>query len=306
MVDLYCIGGISVDLLLKIPRFPEPNEKLVVKYAGHVAGGLIANTACAAARLGLETSWSGLLGSDEHARMLMKEFALFGVNTADVIVKPDSCADFTVILLHPDGERTILIAPILPSPPPLTSIVQHALQKARLGYTIPYAFDWFEEFAGLVHTGGGKVAVDLEACAPEKGADLKAILRCADIVFYSEGGLRSFISQKSYAAGAADLLSQGAEMVVLTLGKKGALLFSHNAQYSVPAFDVSVKDTTGAGDCFHAAFLYGILANWELSRCLEFASAAAALSVQKIGARQGLPILKEVEQFLLSHSIKEI
>ncbi|MCK4975326.1 MAG: hypothetical protein KAS36_00160, partial [Anaerolineales bacterium] len=58
-LDLLCLGGSSVDIILQVPRLPASDEKLVAGYAGHQAGGLVANTASAAARLGLKVAWSG-------------------------------------------------------------------------------------------------------------------------------------------------------------------------------------------------------------------------------------------------------
>ncbi len=303
MIDLYCIGGVAVDLLLKVPRLPLKNEKLGVQFAGLMGGGLIANAACAAARLGLKTSWSGLLGDDAYGQMLIQEFAMYGVGTAEVIIQQKHSTDFTVILLYPDGERTILLVPVLPSPPPLTAAVKHTLQQSRLGYTLPYTQDWFAEFAESVHTGGGKVAIDLEGSTSESVINIKAILNHTDIVFCSEDGLQVFTGKKQIEEKVAGILSFGPEMVVLTLGEKGAKLFTRTAQYSASAYDVPIVDTTGAGDCFHAAFLFGILANWDLQRCLEFASAAAALLVQELGARGGLPTFAEVQNFISSHSL---
>lgn len=63
--DIFCLGGAAVDWILRVPRLPWPDEKLVVDFVSRVAGGLVANTACAAARLGLRVAWSGLLGKDE-------------------------------------------------------------------------------------------------------------------------------------------------------------------------------------------------------------------------------------------------
>ena len=302
MIDLYCIGGASVDLLLKVPRLPKKNEKLGSQFEGLMGGGLIANAACAAARLGLKTSWSGYLGDDDYGQMLIQEFALYGVCTAEVVIQQKHSTDFTVILLHPDGERTILLVPVLPSPPPLTSAVKNALQYTRMGYTLPYTQDWFAEYTESVHIGGGKVAIDLEGSASKSVINIKAILNHTDIVFCSEDGLQVIAEKKQIEEKAADMLSFGPEMVVLTLGKKGAELFTRSEQYSTSAYSVPIVDTTGAGDCFHAAFLYGILADWDFQHCLDFASAAAALSVQELGARGGLPTFKEVQDFMSSHS----
>jgi len=305
MVDLYCLGGASVDLILKAPRFPQDGEKLFVNYAGQLAGGFIANTVCAAAKLGLRTGWGGLVGGDAFAQTIMRDFELFGVETSDAVVLEESSTDFTVIILTPSGERTILVVPILPTPPILTTSIKQSLVKVRLGYTKFYKQDWFIEVARLIHSGGGKVVVDMEVSSLIDVKAAKAMLRHTDIIFTSEEGIRVVTGIGTAEDGVEEMLSQGPEIVVLTRGSEGAEVFTLEARYSTGVYDVPVKDTTGAGDCFHAAFLYGILAGWNLQHCLEFASAASAILVQKIGARGGLPTLLEVQKFMKTNQKKE-
>jgi sugar/nucleoside kinase (ribokinase family) len=228
----------------------------------------------------------------------MRDFELFGVETVDVVIKKGMPTDFTVVILPPSGERTILIVPILPTPPLLTRSIKQSLKKVRLGYTVFYEHDWFNEVAQLIHAGGGKVVVDMEVNTLKDIDAAKAMLQYTDIVFSSEEGLRTLTGSNSADYGVGEILSKGPEIVVLTMGSRGAALFTSKARYSTAVYEVPVKDTTGAGDCFHAAFLYGILSDWNLQRCLEFASAASAILVQKIGARGGLPSLLEVQNFM--------
>jgi len=305
MVDLYCLGGASVDLILEAPRFPRDGEKLFVDFAGQLAGGFIANTACAAAKLGIRTGWGGLVGGDAFAQIIMRDFELFGVETSDAIVLEESSTDFTVIILPPGGERTILIVPILPTPPLLTSSIKQSLKKVHFGYTVFYEQDWFVEVAQLIHAGGGKVVVDMEVSTLKDTDAAKVMLRHADIIFTSEEGIRVVTGSSIAEVGAEEILSLGPEIVVLTRGSEGAEVFTPKARYSTAVYDVPVKDSTGAGDCFHAAFLYGILADWNFQHCLNFASAASAILVQKIGARGGLPTLLEVQNFMKTNQKKE-
>ncbi len=306
MIDLYCLGGASVDLILEAPRLPRDGEKLFVHHAGQLAGGFIANTACAAAKLGMHTAWGGLVGGDAFAQTIMRDFESFGVETSDVVFLERSSTDFTVVILTPNGERTILVVPVLPTPPSLTRSIKQSLKRARLGYTVFYKQDWFTEFAQLIHSGGGKVVVDMEVNTLKDIDAVKAMLRHTDIIFSSEEGLRKLTERSNADDGVEEIFSTGPGIVVITMGSRGAMLFTPNVRYSTAVYDVPVRDTTGAGDCFHAAFLYGILSDWELQSCLEFASAASAILVQKIGARVGLPSLLEVQNFMKTNQKKEI
>jgi sugar/nucleoside kinase (ribokinase family) len=296
--DLLCIGGISLDLMLTASNVPELDEKLVVDFAGRAGGGLVANAACAASRLGLSTAWAGAVGDDEYARFLLDDFARFGVDAAFAETIPGAATNFCVILLTPGGERTILVVNTLPEPPPLNAAFLDSLGRFPLVYTLLYEQDWFAEVAGQVHAGGGRVAVDIEATASNTDPALKHALRQADLVFCSPSGLRWASGTDNHQVGARRIQEMGPEVVVVTLGSRGSYALGKGEEAFQPAYHVPVVDTTGAGDCFHAACLLGFHRSWPLQQTVRFASAAAALSVQGRGARGRLPDEQAVLDFL--------
>jgi len=86
--------------------------------------------------------------------------------------------------------------------------------------------------------------------------------------------------------------------VVTTLSERGCVVHGPEAALHVPGFVVRVVDTTGAGDAFHGAFIYGLLRGWDLLRTATLANAVAALNCTALGGRAGLPTLQQVEEFL--------
>ena len=305
MFDILFIGGSSVDIVLNVPRLPSLDEKLLVKYAGHHAGGLVANAACAAARLGLRTAWAGTLGEDENGRLMIDSFQDFGVDTSMAQILQGVTTDFTVILLDSSGERTILVVPTSPAPLSLEASVFSELAKVSIIYTLPQPEYWFTPLAEAVHANGGLIAVDVESSAPVKCAQLKNVIRHSDLVFCSRSGLSLISGSDEPESGAKRVLEMGPEFVCVTLGKRGAWVSTADENQFSPGFSVPVTDTTGAGDSFHAAFLYGYLENRSLEDVLKFANAAAALSVQALGARGGFATVDQVEEFLEARSQDE-
>ena len=151
--DVICLGGAALDILLQAPRVPISNEKLVVDFAGRRAGGLVANTACAAARLGLQVGWGGQVGNDEGGRFLLQDFSNFGVDTRFAEVVPEGTTDFTVILVEPGGERTILVVPTMPALESPSGGLLEGVQKARIVYTVPHPLHWFRPLAAIKNPG---------------------------------------------------------------------------------------------------------------------------------------------------------
>lgn len=306
MFDLFCFGGISLDLVLKVPRLPVADEKMLAEFAGREPGGLVANAACAASNLGLKVGWGGQIGDDDFGRVLMNSFKEFGVDTQFSIISHSTISDFCIILLDPGGERTILVVPTQNDPLLLSPELLSHLSQARIGYTIPHNPDWFKKFAGAIHSGGGKVAIDLEASSPVRGADLIKVLQQTDIVFCNWDGLKLAVENNDLESNAKQILELGVRLVVVTQGKNGAAAFSKNEAIHINAYPVPVVDSTGAGDCFHAAYIVGLLENWDKKHCLTFASAAAAISVQSMGARGGLPNRVQVNSFLKTHLTTQV
>ena len=299
--DLFCVGGTSVDIVLRVPRLLTAGEKQPVVFEGRVPGGLIANAACAAGRLGLQTGWTGRVGDDDAGKEYLAAFDDYDVDASTAQVVSDSITDLCVVLVEPSGERSLMIVPTIPGLPQLSAEVEGLLRCCRLGYTMPYDLAWFRRFADAVHAGGGQVVVDVEASIPLQGQDLLEALCLVDIVFCSEDGIRFASGMQDIDEGAQMLLSLGPSLVVVTMGSRGSAAYQQERNCKVDGFLVPVVDTTGAGDCFHSAFLSGWLKDYPLDRCLRIASAAAAISVGHFGPRGGLPTIDEVDAFLVAH-----
>jgi sulfofructose kinase len=90
----------------------------------------------------------------------------------------------------------------------------------------------------------------------------------------------------------------GCRLAAATLGENGVLAWDGKQLLNIAAYSVPVVDTTGAGDIFHAGFIYGLLQNWSLERQLDFACAAAALNCTAVGARGGIQTVEAIEELM--------
>jgi ribokinase len=93
-------------------------------------------------------------------------------------------------------------------------------------------------------------------------------------------------------------METGCETAVVTIGEKGCIYSADDRIFHSPGFEVKAVDTTGAGDVFHGAFIYGLLKKWPLSKTAEFANACAAMKCRKLGGRAGIPALTEARNFI--------
>jgi sugar/nucleoside kinase (ribokinase family) len=290
--DFIGVGGLSYDLVLQVDRLPSSDDKIPGSLIGKLPGGFIANATCAAARLGLNTGYIGWIGDDVDGDMLADEFVQYGVDIGGLEKVPGEVTPFTVILVKDDGERAIII--------PSSALYRQELSKAQLAYaeqanvilTYPRDEERCRLLADRVHSHRGLFALDVESSSPLTGEALRRVIELSDVVFISEGSLPLLeeVPLESFAE---------RRWVILTAGKYGSYGLAPGLHERVfqSALPVQAVDTTGAGDCFHAAVLAARHHGATLAEALAFASAAAAIKVQHRGARGGLPTRTEVERF---------
>ena len=134
---------------------------------------------------------------------------------------------------------------------------------------------------------------------------LEPCLPYIDMLFMNEDEARMITGSSDPKTSGSVLLSRGAETAVLKLGGRGCAIYRRNSETICPAFEVEVKDTTGAGDCFVAGFLAAWMKGASLAQAGRFANAVAALSVRRIGAIEGLLPRAEAEAWMRSARVRE-
>ncbi len=252
------------------------------------------NIVCAASRLGLRTGLVSWIGTDAEGELVLSDLRRFGVDMTHVVVEPNTKTNFTTVLLDPSGEKAIIVVPTAFNTLSLDAPLVAYLSNTRLVYSAAYDPDQLERTARVVHAAGGLMSTDIEPVAGLQDQTLRQVLAATDIVFIDADALGT----DDYAPAAQELHAAGPKLVIITLGAQGALACDGPEIARCPAFAVPVVDTTGAGDCFAAAFLTAYLRQFPLNQALLYAQAAAALSIQGHGARGALPSDEQVWSFL--------
>lgn len=299
-VDILAIGGIDMDMVLTVPRMPGFDEKEMAEFLGWMPGGPAANSACAAARLGLNVASFSQVGDDENGRAIVADFARHGVDTSLIETVTGQQSPFTVILIDPSGEKVILVVPGFEA---VYSAEKAAavLPNVRYLYIMPGREETFLMLARLAHEHGAQVMIDIEPTACAQRNKLERLLAETDIASFNRFGFEAAAGTAPSFAAARQLLDYGPHTIIVTRGGAGVLAVTQDEQAEHPGFQVAVADTTGAGDTFHAAYLAAVIRGLPLAERLRFASAAAAISVTAIGPRGRLPTRAEVEEFLATN-----
>lgn len=302
--DLIAAGGVSVDLVMDVDRLPGHGEKVMGRFVGRLPGGTVANFSCAAARLGLKVASLSSVGADGAGELLVQDFKAYGVATDFVRVRAGDESHFTVILIEPSGERSIVVVPMFDETYE-DAYLEEAIPQARAFYTMPNDVELFIRMAQIARANGVLVMVDVESTLGLDRGGLEAVLPWVDVASFNESGITACAGEPPTAEGARRLLAYGPHTVVVTLGSQGALAVTAGESVQRPALETTVRDTTGAGDTFNAAFLAATLRGDALGARVAYANAAAALAVSGLGPRGRLPAHEEVKSSMIAAGGRE-
>jgi sulfofructose kinase len=290
------VGLNAVDYLVRVPRYPVPGEKLRMTGFTRQGGGQVATALVALSRWGLRAMYVGNVGDDENGRLSLTLLREEGIDLSHARVVGAASSQFAVILVQDDsGERTILWERdprirIRPEDLPLDAI-RGARALLLDGHDVPASI----AAARAAREGGAPVVLDAEKV---QDGTLELLGLCDHIVAAS-GFVRQLDPGLDLLEGARAIHRRfSPRTATVTLGERGAVGFDGKAVARVPAIPVPAADTTGAGDVFHAGFLYALLAGRPFPDVLTFGNAAAGLSCRRVGGREGIPTLAEIAEVL--------
>jgi sulfofructose kinase len=295
-VDLVGVGLNATDTLIPLKQFPASGSKTEYECATVMAGGQVATTVAACQTWGLSARYVGKLGRDDAARLHESEFARLGVE-ARLVYAEEGASPRSLILVDAAGERTVLC-----QRDPRLRLKPEELQREWVTSACLLHVDGFDTEAAIqaarwAHEAGVPVVADLD----EEYEGIYELLPLIDYLIVSRDFPLKITGHEELERSLKELHKRfGCKLTAATLGPDGVLAWDGNAMRHRHAYRVPVADTTGAGDIFHAGFIYGLLRGWELNRQLDFACAAAAINCMFAGARGGIRGVEAVEDLMRS------
>jgi len=305
-IEIIGLGEVVVDWVTELPHFPKPDEKIDAISENLFSGGVTANYLVAVSRLGVECGFIGAVGDDSYGNFLINEFQKEKIDTYLTLKIKNKKTPVNFIFVS-KGEKTIIQSPHMKTTKiSIEDISPSYISKAKLLHTTLIHPDISKKAINIAKENDVKVSIDLEAQIALRGwNNLKDSLLKADILIPNEEGVKMITHAKTSKEAAKILVRKGIPIVITTIGREGAIITTSNFQKKVPIFKVKkVIDTTGAGDTFNAAFSVAYwIKNWDLERACIFANAAAALKIQHLGSRIGMPNVKRIVKFLSEYDI---
>ncbi len=303
--DAVGIGLNSADQFCVVREYPTANTKSGILEMARAGGGQAATAMAALARLGMRAAYIGAVGDDEAGAFSLASLESEGVNVEGVVTQKGRASQFALIIVQREGDveekgaRTILWRREVSLAP--EDVREEVVRAGRALHLDGHHVEAEIAAARWAREEGAPVFLDAER-APE---GIEGLIGLTDYLMAAEDFPALFTGVSDHRESLSLLHAMGPRVVGVTLGARGALAYDGTRFYESPGFHVDVLDTTGAGDAFHGAFLYGVLRKMGLEDTLRFANAVAAMNCTALGGRAALPRLSEVEAFLQANSPRE-
>jgi len=308
MKKILIVGSSNTDLIIRVSEIPRPGETLLGGEFKTFPGGKGANQAVAAARAGGEVVFIASVGDDSYGQEAIKGYKLDRINTEDIKVCKGIPSGIAMITISEKGENAITVAPGANAelkPEDLEETEEPFQESSYMLVQLETPLETVQKAVELCSELDTKVILN-----PAPAADLSdQILGKVNIITPNETEAERLtgihVSDEKNAAEAADKMHQrGVGTVIITLGAQGAYCSDQTSgvRKLIPGFTVEAVDTTAAGDVFNGQLAVSLAEGEDLEKAILMAHAAAALSVQKLGAQSSIPRREETLAFLKDQS----
>jgi sugar/nucleoside kinase (ribokinase family) len=288
--DVVGFGLNSVDHLCIVPEYPRLDSKSEIVQYEQLPGGQVATAMIFLSRMGLSTKYIGKVGDDNLGRFCLQKLELEAIDISSIRIEKGARNQFSIIIVdRQSGERTVLCK-----------------RDSRLDFTEQELSEEAICAGKILHLDGNDpaslraatwcqkheipVCIDLDQVTP----NCKELIEQIDFLIVSSGFSSDYTGISDPIESFHALRRKFNGFLAMTMGCDGAMAWVGDRCIQFPKLLVKAIDTTGAGDIFHGAFIYGLLQNWPLNKIMGFANAAAGLSCTHVGAQQGIRSLSEI------------
>jgi ribokinase len=303
MTRVVVCGSLNMDVIVQSKRRPAAGETLLGAEVAFLPGGKGLNQAIASGRLGTSTSMIGAVGDDPFGHSLRSFLADNDVDTLGLHVIEGQASGLALIQVA-EGDNAITVA----------SGANRHFTKAMVHCAPAHGEVWVAQFEtplDVTHeifrqarAASAHTVLNLAPFLPFPAG----LLKCVDVAVLNEielgqatgTRLRATSAQRTIVEACEKLRAKGARAVIATLGARGAMVVTAEGATMVPGVKAKVVDTTGAGDCFVGALASQLAAGATPLEATRYAVAAAACSVERLGAAPSMPTAKEVAARLAS------
>ncbi len=307
MKKVTVVGSLNIDHVLKVEKLPLKGETIISNNYNLYEGGKGSNQAASIGRLGISVDMIGKVGKDIYGERLIKNLSKSNVNVSGIIIDDTVSTGTAFITVDKNGNNTIVINPGANGKLTIEEIKELegsifkndiiVLQMEIPRDVVEYLIEKSKEFNKLVL---------LNLSPPQKLAS--SIINKVDYLFLNESEME-FLSEVKYIGDNLDVQIKELRKyfhnnIIITLGPDGAMCSIKGSEYKIfQTFDMLPIDRTAAGDAFIGGFIYGLIRNENIDKCVIIGNAAGSMTINKLGAQVSLPNKNELIQFMKQRDI---
>ena len=296
MSKIVGIGACVFDTLYNIPSYPKEDTKMRATASKPAGGGPTATGLVAAQKLGEQTAYIGVLSDDNGGVFLKKDFEKYGVDTSLIEVKSGYRSFASVLWLSADTTARTCVFDKGDLPALVLNDEQvKAIKNAEILMVDGNEMDAAVEAAKIARRNGTKVLYDCGGLY----AGVERLLAHTDIMIPSEEFSLGHTGAGNAEEAAKKLYdTYHPEVVVITRGKRGGIIYDGKEIVSYPIYPAVVVDSNGSGDVFHGAFAAAVCKGYGYLKCCHFSSAVSGLKCTGVGARESVPSFEKVKEYM--------
>ncbi len=296
MSKIVGIGANVFDTLYNIPSYPTEDTKMRATASKTAGGGPVATGLVAAQKLGEETAYIGVLSDDNGGKFLKEDFIKYGVNTDFIEIKSGYRSFASVLWLCADtATRTCVFDKGDLPPLALNNAQKEAIINAEILMVDGNEMSAAVEAAKIARENGTKVLYDCGGLYE----GVEKLLALTDIMIPSEEFSLGHTGCATAEEAAKKLYeTYSPEVVVITQGKKGGIIYDGKEIVAYPIYPAVVVDSNGSGDVFHGAFAAAVCKGYDYLKCCHFSSAVSGLKCTGVGARESVPNFETTKTYL--------
>lgn len=288
------LGDVFVDIILRVPSYPPEGFDAMATRLSFRQGGSSTATACALSKLGCASRVIGRIGCDGFGDIVVKKLRECGIVVDKLQRDPDRPTGLTFVVVTDSGERTMFAYRGANDYLEVPTVAEHCRWLHLSGYALLSSYQRRaveETFSRAVEAGIG-VSIDIGVEPARSAADaIRILVPRADVVFPSRREAPLIYPGLNPFEAAHRMVSAGAGCVALKLGSDGSYVVTDRGGLyaKIPPFQVSIHDTTGAGDAFNAGFITGWLQGLSPVQCCILGNAVAAVVIERGEGVEGMP-----------------
>jgi sulfofructose kinase len=302
-IDVVGVGINATDTIIRLPRFPALDSKVEIISSEMMLGGQVASAVVACRRWGLRARYVGKVGEDAAAQLQINQMENEGVEARWIVAQGSDSQSSYILVDESCGERTVLWKRDSSIALRSSDLKREWIWNARILLIDGHDTEASATAARWAKQEGLEVVGDFDNRYP----GVEEVLQETDFPVTSKDFPERLTGEKDLLKSLPAIFERfKCRLMAATLGRLGVLAWDGTRFLLSPGFRIEAVDTTGAGDIFHGAFVYGLVHNTPFEEILEFACAAAALNCMATGARGNIASLDEIEQLRLTGERSEL